>query len=76
MGAKIYSVVSITFSPLVYENVCMITSSPTKRIAYFSNITVKNIYQSFAHKMAAKASWHRKLRDCHPMVAEWLACWT
>jgi len=22
-------------------------------------MTVKNIYQSFAHKMAAKASWHR-----------------
>jgi len=26
---------------------------------YFSDITVKNICQSFAHKMAAKASWHR-----------------
>jgi len=24
--------------------------------AYFSDITVKNIYQSFTHKMAAKAS--------------------
>jgi len=23
-------------------------------------MTVKNIYQSFTHKMAAKASWHRK----------------
>jgi len=27
--------------------------------AYFSNITVKYIYQSFTHKMAVKASWHR-----------------
>ena len=35
----------------------MITSLPTKRI--FSDITVKNINQSFTHKMAAKASWHR-----------------
>jgi len=26
--------------------------------AYFSSITAKNIYQSFTHKMAAKASWH------------------
>jgi len=27
--------------------------------AYFSDIIVKNIYQSLTHKMAAKASWHR-----------------
>jgi len=27
--------------------------------AYFSAITVKNIYESFTHKMATKASWHR-----------------
>jgi len=27
--------------------------------AYFSEITVKNISQSFTHKMAAKASWNR-----------------
>jgi len=26
---------------------------------YFSDITVNNIYQSFTHKMAATASWHR-----------------
>jgi len=39
------------------KNVCMINSSPKK--TYFSNITVKNIYQSFTHKMAAKASCHR-----------------
>jgi len=26
--------------------------------AYFSDIAVKNIYQSFTHKLAAKASWH------------------
>ena len=26
--------------------------------AYFGDITVKNIYQSFTHKMAAEASWH------------------
>jgi len=33
----------------------MIISLPTKRII---DITVKNIYQSFTHKMAAKAGWH------------------
>ena len=27
--------------------------------AYFSEITVRNISQSFTHKMAAKASWNR-----------------
>jgi len=26
--------------------------------AYFIDITVKNVYKSFTHKMAAKASWH------------------
>jgi len=26
--------------------------------AYLSAITAKNIYESFTHKMAAKASWH------------------
>ena len=26
--------------------------------AYFSDIIMKNIYQSFTHKMAAKANWH------------------
>ena len=40
----------------VYAYVCRITSLPTK--VYFSAITVKNIYKSFTHKMAAKASWH------------------
>jgi len=34
----------------------MITSLPTERI---SDITVANVYQSFTHKMAAKASWRR-----------------
>ena len=41
----------ITFNPLVYENVSMITSSPTKHTSAIS--------QRFTHKMAAKASWHR-----------------
>jgi len=35
----------------------MITSFADE--AYFSDITLKNIYQSFTHKTAAKASWHR-----------------
>ena len=26
--------------------------------AYFSAVTVKNVYESFTDKMAAKASWH------------------
>ena len=38
--------------------------------AYLSGITVRNIYESFTHKMAAKANWHRygtKLHHCHPV---------
>jgi len=38
--------------------------------AYLSGIRVRNIYESFTHKMAAKTSWHRygtKLRHCYPM---------
>jgi len=27
--------------------------------AYLSDITVRNIYESFTHKMAAKTNWHR-----------------
>jgi len=41
--------------------------------AYLSGITVRNIYESFTHKMAAKASWHRygtKLHHCHPVYYE------
>jgi len=34
----------------------MITILPIKR--YFSAIIVKNIYESFTHKMAAKPGWH------------------
>jgi len=41
---KIYHAIYTTFDPLVYENVCMITSLPTKRIP--SDIIVKNMYQS------------------------------
>jgi len=38
--------------------------------AYISDITVRNISDSFAHKMVAKTSWHRcgtKRRRGHPM---------
>jgi len=38
---------------LIYENVCMITTLPSKRI---SAICEKNICQSYTHKIAAKAS--------------------
>ena len=37
---------------------------------YLSCITVRNIHESFTHKMAAKTSWYRygtKLRQCQPM---------
>jgi len=40
---------------LVYENVY---DHYLANKAYFSAITVKNIYESFTHNMAAKASWH------------------
>jgi len=42
----------------------------TYQQAYLSAITVANISQSLAYKMAAKLSWHRygtKLFHCHPM---------
>jgi len=35
-GAKTYRAVYITFDPLVYGNVCMITNLPTKRISALS----------------------------------------
>ena len=35
-GPKIYGVIYVTFNPLVYENVCVITSLPTKRISAIS----------------------------------------
>jgi len=57
-GEDLSSYLHTTFDPLFHENVRMITSLPTKVYMYFSDITVKNIYQSFTHKMAAKASWH------------------
>ena len=45
--------------------------------AYFSAITVKDIYESFTHKIAAKAI---EITSLSPhvggSVAEWLACWT
>jgi len=46
----------MTFNPSVYEKIRMIISLPKK--AYYIDITMKNIYKSFTHKMAAKASWH------------------
>ena len=42
-------------SVVICKDVRMIISLPTKSI---SVITVKNIYQSFIHNMATKASWH------------------
>ena len=40
---------------------------------YLSDIRVKNISKNFAHKMAAKTSWHRygtKLRHWHPVYRQ------
>jgi len=45
--------------------------------AYLSGITVRNIYESLTHNMAAKTSWHRygtKLRHCRPMYCRGLCC--
>ena len=46
--------------------------------AYLSDVTVTNIYESFAHRMAAKTSRHRygkKLRHCHPVYSNSLSMW-
>ena len=40
--------------------------------AYLSDIAVRNIYESFTHKMAAKSSWYRygtKLRSVTLCIA-------
>jgi len=65
--AKIYSVIA-------YWNTNWIkwskTTSPWSLTDHLSGVTVRNIYESFTHKMAAKTSWHRygtKLRHCQPM---------
>ena len=44
---------------MVYENACMTYASwHLVDKVYFSDITVKNIYECFTRKMAAKAGWH------------------
>ena len=45
--AKIYRVIYTAFDPLVYENVCMITSLPTKRISAIGPITVKTFLRVY-----------------------------
>ena len=40
--------------------------------AYFSAITVKNIYESFTHKMATNASWHRHYATVTLCITRWL----
>jgi len=43
----------------------MISHQPTDK-GYLSDIRVTNISKSFAHKMAAKTSWHRYgTKLCH-----------
>ena len=49
------------------RNVHVIINLPTKDL---SDNRVTNMSKSFAHKMAAKTSWHRygtKLRHCRPV---------
>ena len=60
-GAKSYRVIQITSNPSCHKNVFMITILSTKRIS------VRNIYESFTHKMAAKRQLALKLRHCHTM---------
>ena len=60
-GAKSYRVIQITSNPSCHKNVFMITILSTKRIS------VRNIYESFTHKMAAKRQPALKLRHCHLM---------
>jgi len=49
---------------LVYENVCIITSMPTK--AYVSDITVKTLSE-FYPQDGGESQLALKLRHCHPM---------
>ena len=51
----------LAFSVHAFSSTC-IFSAPNHYLAnktYFSAVTVKNIYESFTHKMATKAGWHR-----------------
>ena len=51
-GAKIYCVIWITFDPLVYENVCVITSLPAKCISAISQ------WKTFVSVLPTR--WRRK----------------
>jgi len=42
-----------------YKKSLSVWSLACQQCVYFSDITVANISESFTHKMAAKASWHR-----------------
>ena len=53
-----------------YRNILINTVQLNIRYT-LSGIAVRNIYESFTHKMAAKTSWHRygtPLRHCHHIV--------
>jgi len=49
----------------------MSVRSLARQQAYFQQYHSESIYQSFAHKMAAKAGWHRNYVTVHPM---YMAC--
>jgi len=53
----------ITFDPLVYENVCMITSLPTKRQRYHSEKHLSEFYP----QDGGESQLALKLCHCHPM---------
>ena len=55
----------MTLDPLVYENVCVITSLPTKRIQRYRS---ENISKSFTHKMARRKPAGTEITSLLPYV--------
>jgi len=57
-------IIKTAFDPLAYENVCMITSLPTKRILSISN---EKHLPEFYPQDGGESQLAPKLRHCHPI---------
>jgi len=64
-GANIYRVVKITFDPLVYENVCMITIACQQRV--FRRYHSEKHLSDFYLQDGGEYQLSLKLRHCRPM---------
>jgi len=66
---------SITFDPLVYENVCMITCSlPTKRRPLYQRYRSEKHLSEFYPQDGGESQLALKLRHCQPMYVRMSRC--